>query len=159
MGRSKSDPVAVVCYPVRNFYEQLTPKAGGDMTMKRTLRSSMAAAGILVSLTALTVLQSVPLQVSAPALTGRVTSASESAMEGVLVSAEREGSNMTITVISNASGVYAFPQDRLQPGRYDVTIRALVIFSLQRKSSTLLRRPQPWTCGWSRPAFSTKLFI
>jgi virginiamycin B lyase len=94
------------------------------MTMKRTLRSSMAAAGILVSLTALTVLQSVPLQVSAPALTGRVTSASESAMEGVLVSAEREGSNMTITVISNASGVYAFPQDRLQPGRYDVTIRA-----------------------------------
>ena len=129
------------------------------MTMKRTLRSSMAAAGILVSLTALTVLQSVPLQVSAPALTGRVTSASESAMEGVLVSAEREGSNMTITVISNASGVYAFPQDRLQPGRYDVTIRALVIFSLQRKSSTLLRRPQPWTCGWSRPAFSTKLFI
>ena len=129
------------------------------MTTKRTVRLCVVAAGILVGLTALTALQSVSLQVAGPALTGRVTSAAEGAMEGVLVSAEREGSNMTITVISNASGVYAFPQDRLQPGRYDVTIRALVIFSLQRKSSTLLRRPQPWTCGWSRPAFSTKLFI
>ena len=94
------------------------------MTTKRTVRLCVAATGILVGLTALTALQSVSLQVAGPALTGRVTSAAEGAMEGVLVSAKREGSNMTLTVVSNASGVYAFPQDRLQPGRYDVTIRA-----------------------------------
>jgi streptogramin lyase len=45
-------------------------------------------------------------------------------MEGVLVGAKREGSNMTIGVVSNASGVYAFPQGRLEPGSYTITIRA-----------------------------------
>jgi len=94
------------------------------MTMKRNLRLCVAAAGILAGLTALTVFESAPLQVASPALTGHVTSATEGAMEGVLVSAKREGSNMTLTVVSNAAGVYAFPQDRLQPGRYNVTIRA-----------------------------------
>ena len=52
------------------------------MTMKRRLRLSMTVAGILVALAALTVLQSVPLQVAPPVLTGRVTSAAEAAMEG-----------------------------------------------------------------------------
>jgi virginiamycin B lyase len=45
-------------------------------------------------------------------------------MEGVLVSAKREGSNMTVTVVSNAAGVYAFPQNRLEPGRYAISVRA-----------------------------------
>jgi virginiamycin B lyase len=72
----------------------------------------------------MTMLHSAPAQVAAAALSGRVTSAAEGAMEGVLVNAQREGSNITITVVSNASGVYSFPQDRLQPGRYALSIRA-----------------------------------
>ena len=62
---------------------------------------------------------------SAPALKGQVTSAEEGVMEGVLVSAKREGSNKTITVVSDAKGQYAFPASRLEPGKYTVTIRAI----------------------------------
>src|SRR5690242_1474091 len=58
------------------------------------------------------------------ALAGRVTSAQEGAMEGVLVSAHQEGSPITVTVVSDASGRYAFPADRLAPGRYALAIRA-----------------------------------
>ena len=46
-------------------------------------------------------------------------------MEGVLVSAKRAGSTMTITVVSNAQGQFSFPQDRLEPGMYSLTIRAV----------------------------------
>src|SRR5205809_994381 len=59
------------------------------------------------------------------ALTGTVSSAEESRMEGVLVSAKHEGSNRIVTVVSNAEGVYSFPRNRLEPGRYDVSIRAV----------------------------------
>src|SRR5215204_3017668 len=59
------------------------------------------------------------------ALTGRVTSATEGAMEGVLIRLKREGSNKTVTVVSHADGSYAFPRDRLEPGRYAVTTRAV----------------------------------
>ena len=45
-------------------------------------------------------------------------------MEGVLVSARRDGSTRTITVVTNADGTYSFPRARLEPGRYDVSIRA-----------------------------------
>jgi len=62
---------------------------------------------------------------TASALTGKVTSQEEGAMEGVLVSANRTGSNMSITVVSNAEGQYSFPRDRLEPGKYTVAIRAV----------------------------------
>jgi streptogramin lyase len=57
-------------------------------------------------------------------LTGTVSSTAEQRMEGVLVSARRDGSTKTITVVSNADGVYSFPRGRLEPGRYHVSIRA-----------------------------------
>src|SRR5688572_21137253 len=66
-----------------------------------------------------------PAAAQAPALSGRVTSEAEGAMEGVLVSAHREGSNKTITVVSHADGRYSFPSDRLEPGRYAVSVRAV----------------------------------
>ncbi len=64
---------------------------------------------------------------SAPvvALTGKVSSDAEGAMEGVLVSAKREGSTITTTVVTDAKGQYGFPASRLEPGRYALAIRAV----------------------------------
>ncbi len=59
------------------------------------------------------------------ALAGKVTSQAEGAMEGVLVSAKRAGSTMTVTVVSDAQGRYSFPRERLAPGKYSVAIRAV----------------------------------
>src|SRR5437763_11878005 len=59
------------------------------------------------------------------ALAGKVSSQEEGAMEGVLVSAKRAGSTITVTVVSDASGQYGFPRERLEPGSYSVTIRAV----------------------------------
>jgi virginiamycin B lyase len=87
--------------------------------MKRTL-----LAGAVVSLFLTLSLTSSPPQGGTAALTGRVSSAAEGAMEGVLVNARREGSTITTTVVSNAAGVYSFPQARLAPGKYTVSIRA-----------------------------------
>jgi imidazolonepropionase-like amidohydrolase/streptogramin lyase len=58
------------------------------------------------------------------ALTGRVTSADEGPMEGVLVSAKRAASTITITVVSDRDGRYRFPESRLEPGEYALKIRA-----------------------------------
>ena len=46
-------------------------------------------------------------------------------MEGVLVSAHRAGSTMTVTVASDATGTYAFPASHLAPGAYTLSIRAV----------------------------------
>jgi streptogramin lyase len=58
------------------------------------------------------------------ALTGVVTSAEEGAMEGVLVSAKKAGTNITITVVSDAQGRYRFPRAKLDAGQYAIRIRA-----------------------------------
>ncbi len=55
---------------------------------------------------------------SAPALTGRVSSQEEGSMEGVLVTAKKEGARFSITVVSNTQGSYSFPRTRLEPGSY-----------------------------------------
>ena len=61
---------------------------------------------------------------SGPALTGIVLSQAEGPMEGVVVSAKRAGSTMTLSVMSDAQGRYAFPANRLEPGSYTIRIRA-----------------------------------
>ncbi|TMJ73242.1 MAG: hypothetical protein E6G80_06155, partial [Alphaproteobacteria bacterium] len=38
--------------------------------------------------------------------------------------AKRSAGTITVTVASDANGDYAFPADRLEPGRYELTIRA-----------------------------------
>src|SRR5258708_9960834 len=63
-------------------------------------------------------------QMAPPALIGSVTSDREGGMEGVLVSAKKPTGTITVTVTSDAKGDYAFPADRLEPGRYELTIRA-----------------------------------
>ncbi|OFV94856.1 MAG: hypothetical protein A3H28_04705 [Acidobacteria bacterium RIFCSPLOWO2_02_FULL_61_28] len=65
------------------------------------------------------------------ALTGQVRSQEEGPMEGVLVSAKRAGSTVTITVVSDARGRYSFPQNRLEPGQYSIRVRA-VGYELER---------------------------
>src|SRR5467141_2453140 len=59
------------------------------------------------------------------ALAGNVTSAEEGTMEGVLVSAKKAGSTVTITVVSDREGRYGFPAAKLEPGRYAIRIRAV----------------------------------
>ncbi|HWH78267.1 MAG TPA: carboxypeptidase-like regulatory domain-containing protein, partial [Candidatus Binatus sp.] len=59
------------------------------------------------------------------ALTGQVNSVEEGAMEGVLVSAKRDGATVTITVVSDSKGQYSFPGSKLAPGRYALAIRAV----------------------------------
>jgi streptogramin lyase len=62
---------------------------------------------------------------SSIALTGRVSSVEEGAMEGVLVSAKKAGSTITITVVSDAQGRYRFPASKLPAGQYALRIRAV----------------------------------
>jgi imidazolonepropionase-like amidohydrolase/streptogramin lyase len=61
---------------------------------------------------------------SSSSLQGRVTSVEEGPMEGVLVSAKRAGSSITVTVVSDREGRYRFPESRLEPGEYALRIRA-----------------------------------
>ncbi|TMH42207.1 MAG: hypothetical protein E6H56_05835 [Betaproteobacteria bacterium] len=60
----------------------------------------------------------------AVALAGQVSSAEEGAMEGVVVSAKRDGSTISISVVTDAQGRFAFPAARLEPGRYSLKARA-----------------------------------
>jgi streptogramin lyase len=85
--------------------------------------NALLASTSLVS--ALACLTLAPAQAqTAAALSGQVSSAAEAVMEGVLVSAKREGSTITTTVVSNDKGQFSFPADRLAPGHYNISIRA-----------------------------------
>ncbi|MBI3939679.1 MAG: carboxypeptidase regulatory-like domain-containing protein [Acidobacteria bacterium] len=80
---------------------------------------------VMAALTSLALLYVRP-EVSGPAaLEGQVSSTEEGFMEGVLVSAQRAGSTVSVTVVSDAQGRYNFPQNRLQPGRHFLSIRAV----------------------------------
>src|SRR5215469_11774178 len=68
------------------------------------------------------------------ALSGRVTSLEEGAMEGVLVSAKKAGSTITVTVVSDEQGRYRFPASKLSPGNYALRVRA-VGYDLESPSS------------------------
>ncbi len=61
----------------------------------------------------------------AQGLSGKVTSEAEPTMEGVLVTAKQEGSTIATTVVTNDKGEYSFPADRLGPGKYSLSIRAI----------------------------------
>ena len=61
----------------------------------------------------------------AVALSGTVRSQEEGQMEGVVVSARRDGANFTVSVVSDAQGRYSFPRTHVEPGSYDMTARAV----------------------------------
>ena len=80
----------------------------------------------VISLLAAALLAAVATHAAAQsALSGTVSSAEEGAMEGVLVGAKKTGSTVTITVVSDDKGRYAFPAAKLEPGRYALRIRAV----------------------------------
>jgi virginiamycin B lyase len=59
------------------------------------------------------------------ALTGQVSSTEDGPMAGVLVSVRRDGSTVTMTVVSDERGRYEFPTAKVGPGRYAIRIRAV----------------------------------
>src|SRR3954469_5642835 len=83
-----------------------------------TLLSAVAAAALLN-------VSGATAQAPAAALTGTVSSTQEGNMEGVIVTAKRTGSTISISVVSDDKGHYAFPADRLEPGHYNIKIRAV----------------------------------
>jgi streptogramin lyase len=78
-----------------------------------------------ISTLAAAIALSCQLAATAAPLSGTVTSKEEGPMEGVLVSAQRLGSPITTTVVSDAKGNYRFPGERVTPGRYAIRIRAV----------------------------------
>ena len=90
-------------------------------------------------------LSMLPTQAQAPAaLSGQASSAAEGAMEGVVVSAKREGSTATISVVSDKAGRFSFPAAKLAPGRHALAIRA-VGFELDGPKSAEVVAGQPTT--------------
>jgi len=86
------------------------------------LRIPVAGGALLLSALLLQVAQAAPVRA---ALSGEVTAASGGPMEGVLVSATRTDSTITIGVVSNRAGHYSFPVSTVSPGRYHLQIRAI----------------------------------
>ena len=78
-----------------------------------------------LSLIAFAVLPIATAPAQTAALTGQVSSAEEGVMEGVLVSAKKAGSTITITVVSDKDGRYSFPASKIEPGQYALRIRAI----------------------------------
>jgi virginiamycin B lyase len=88
--------------------------------MRAEIWLSTAAVAVLLSAS----IASVHAESEVSALTGVVTAAGEGPLEGVLVSAKKTGSNVTVTVVSDAAGHYRFPRTRLDAGQYSLRIRA-----------------------------------
>jgi len=68
------------------------------------------------------------------ALQGIVRSQKEGLMEGVVVSAKRSQSTITVSVVTDKNGAYQFPQSRLSPGSYELAIRAIGYELPQKKN-------------------------
>ena len=83
-------------------------------------RNALVAA---FSLFASTLLLSEPARAQSVALAGQVASAKEGAMEGVVVSAKK--GTVTVSVATDDKGRFSFPANRLEPGQYTLTIRAI----------------------------------
>ena len=79
---------------------------------------------ILFGIIACLLLQLPAFSQSSVSLTGIVSSDAEGPMEGVLVKAKQATGNITITVVSNDKGQYAFPADKIKPGQYTLSVRA-----------------------------------
>ena len=81
---------------------------------------------LLSAVAAAALLHAAGAQAASPAaIEGTVSSAKEGNMEGVLVTAKKDGAHMSVSVVSDEKGHYAFPADRIGPGHYRIAIRAI----------------------------------
>ncbi len=90
-------------------------------------RQSIPALVIAAAVATLVFAASGLMRASTPpgiALTGQVSSDKDGPMEGVLVSARKDGSTLTMTVVSDEKGHYSFPSSKVGPGHYSLRIRA-----------------------------------
>src|SRR5438876_9926024 len=83
-----------------------------------SLLASASLCGVLIQAGLL------PTSARAQVRNGQVTSTEEGNMEGVLVSAKKDGGTVTVTVVSDAKGQYGFPAGRLTAGKYTISARA-----------------------------------
>lgn len=106
----------------RNPFETICSQEELVMSRTKLLAAILVGAALLGGAFASSMLAETP---SHSALSGKVTSEAEPTMEGVLVGAKRAGSTITTWVVSNAQGQYSFPRERMEPGTYTVSIRAV----------------------------------
>src|SRR5262249_26503303 len=111
-----------IAIPVKSSMQvsQITFVGMKTMRSKLMLTLTASAAALLLALAN----QPVWAQ-EEPALTGTVSSEAEGNMEGVVVTAAQPGSIVRMSVTTDAQGRYAFPQSRLLPGEYTISIRAV----------------------------------
>jgi virginiamycin B lyase len=91
----------------------------------RLKQLSLLASASLLGMLAHAGLSTSALAQAAAALTGQVSSAEEGPMEGVLVTAKKDGSTIAVTVVTDAKGEYSFPANRLDAGHYAIATRAI----------------------------------
>ncbi len=101
----------------------------------KNIVASITAGLALISLAGV-----IPAQ--AQTLAGQVTSPQEGAMEGVLVSAKKAGTTITVTVVSDVNGHYSFPAAKLTGGQYDIRIRAIG-YDLEQPASVTITGNEP----------------
>src|SRR3984957_19293011 len=107
----------------------------------------IAIVGLLVSAAAYAAPNPAPAAadpLGPPALVGQVSSQEEGPMEGVVVSAKKDGSTITVSVISDNKGHYSFPASRLEPGHYTLKVRA-VGYNLDSPATADLATQKPAT--------------
>src|SRR5690349_17372682 len=107
---------------LREFQSHQKHISFGENAMRSKLMLSFAAgaAAILFAPTAQT-----GWAQGQPALTGTISSDAEGNMEGVVVTAKKPGSIVQVSVTTDAQGRYTFPENRLEPGEYTISIRAV----------------------------------
>jgi streptogramin lyase len=107
----------------------------GRLLMLTTRWSRVIAAAL--TLLFVVAFASAPAAAQGAALSGQVTSAEEGPMEGVVVSAKKQGSTMTVSVVTNAEGRFSFPAARLEAGQYGLEARAVGYDLDSPKSATV----------------------
>jgi virginiamycin B lyase len=90
------------------------------MRIEGILRCLLAAAASQLAPTSSALSQA---QHPSSALIGHVTSDREGAMEGMVASARKNGSTITVSVVSDGQGQYAFPASKLVGGMISIALR------------------------------------
>ena len=93
------------------------------------------------------------------ALTGKVTAGQE-ALEGVLVSAKKSGSTITVTVVSDKDGRYSFPGGKARARRHIrcASGRPATISTVRARSRSQRTRPRPPILPCARRRISPRNF-